>query len=70
MTEAKKCQVCHKIAKFILCAMVLLLSIPGTTLLTLASVIVWFYGEDLLAGEAMKRFAFIQKFLPAVFLKD
>ena len=69
MTKSNQDRVAHKLAKFFVCALVLVLSIPGITALTLASVIIWFYGEDLLSGEIMRRFAFIEQFLPAVLLK-
>jgi hypothetical protein len=66
MTTFQKNTVSHKIAKFVVCFVVLVLSIPGVTLLTVASVVLWFYGEDLLSAELLKRFDFIEQFLPKV----
>jgi len=64
MTQQQESKVSHKIAKALVCLIVLALSIPGILALTLASVVVWFCGEDLLSGQVMKHFKIIEKFLP------
>lgn len=66
MTNQGQVSVSHKVAKALICTIVLLMSIPGITLLTIASVVIWFYGEDVLAGQVMRNFKFIEKFLPRV----
>lgn len=70
MTKQQQNTVSHKIAKALVCLFVLVLVIPGITLLTVASVIVWFYGEDLLSGEVMKHFKLIENFLPRGMTED
>ena len=69
MTDTQKDCIAHKIAKALVCAVVVALTLMGTTVLAIASVVVWFYGEDVLAGEVMKHFNYIQKFLPAILLE-
>jgi len=70
MTKQQESKVSHKIAKAAVCLIVLALSIPGILALTLASVVVWFYGEELLSGQVMKHFKIIEKFLPACLVEE
>lgn len=69
MTTTQKNTISHKIAKLFVCLIVIVFTLPGVTLLTVAAVVVWFYGEDLLSDQLMKRFEFIEHFLPKVFTK-
>ncbi len=66
MTTQGQAKLSHKIAKGLVCVVIVVLSVPGITLLTLASIVIWFYGEDVMAIQVMRHFKFIEKFLPAV----
>jgi hypothetical protein len=66
MTNQAQATLSRKIAKALICTVILILSIPGITLLTLASVVIWFYGEEVMTSQVMRNFKFIEKFLPAV----
>ena len=70
MTTSQELSVSKKIAKALVCVLVLILTIPGITLLTISSVVVWFYGQDLLSGAVMSHFKFIEKFLPSILVNE
>jgi len=64
MNASKKNRISHSIAKAFVCGSVILLTISGVTLLSIAAVVVWFYGEDLLSDLLSGHFDLVQKLLP------
>jgi hypothetical protein len=70
MTNLNQATLSRRIAKAVICVIIIVMLIPGITLLTLASVVIWFYGEEVMTGQVMSHFSFIEKFLPAVMTDD
>jgi hypothetical protein len=66
MTNLNQATLSRRIAKAVICVIIIVMLIPGITLLTLASVVIWFYGEEAMTGQVMRHFSFVEKFLPAV----
>lgn len=69
MKRIQKNRISHVIAKALVCSAVIALMISGITFLSIASVLIWFYGEDLLSDQISGHFELVEKFLPALCIR-